>query len=221
MRPRPFHPRLEDLPRILPVFPLAGTLLLPDSELPLNVFEPRYLAMVQDALAWGRILGIVQPNGSIIGAGEAPLYHTGCAGRISSFGETEDGRLLITLTGVCRFNIAEEVEGPRGYRRVAADWEPFRSDLDEPPAMTVDRPRLFEAVKSYSKLNGLDLNWKALDAADDYDLTLSLCMIFPFEPPEQQALLECPDPLSRTETLTTLLEMAVAERKGGARPVRQ
>ncbi len=221
MLARPFHPRLEDLPRILPVFPLAGTLLLPDGQLPLNIFEPRYLAMVQDALGWGRFLGMVQPSGPALGSAEPPIFSTGCAGRISSFDETEDGRLLITLTGVCRFRVTEEVEGPRGYRRVAAEWEPFRSDLDDPPDLAIDRKRLLTALKKYGRHHNLDLNWKSLEAASDYALTVSLPMACPFEPSEQQALLECTGPADRAAVLTALLEMAVVEGAGGGRTVRQ
>ncbi len=221
MSSRPFHPRLEDLPRILPIFPLAGALLLPEGKMPLNVFEPRYLAMVQDALAWGRIFGMVQPSGEAVGHGEPPIYHTGCAGRVSAFSETEDGRLLITLTGVCRFNVAEEVEGTRGYRRVSADWAPFRGDLDEPDEISIDRRRLLAALKPYSKQAGMDLNWKAIEAAGDLSLAISLSMACPFEPSEKQALLECASHAARAEILTTLMEMAVAEHKGGTRPLRQ
>ncbi len=221
MLSRPFHPRLEDLPRILPVFPLAGALLLPDGQLPLNIFEPRYLALVQDALGWGRILGMVQPSGPALGSSEPPIFSTGCAGRISLFSETEDGHLLITLTGVCRFRVAEEVEGARGYRRIAADWEPFRTDLDDPPELSIDRRRLLTALKKYSRHHSLDINWKTVEAASDYALTVSLPMACPFEPPEQQALLECASAADRAEVLTTLLEMAVVEGNGGRRTIRQ
>ena len=214
---RPVHPRLDDLPRILPIFPLPGLLLLPQGKLPLNIFEPRYLAMIEDALAWGRLFGIIQPSGPSMAKGEPPLYETGCAGRVSAFGETDDGRLLITVTGVCRFRVADEVEGTRGYRRVSADWAPFRDDLDEDPNIAMDRPRLLRVLKPYLRLRNMDLNWKALEAADDRSLIVSLCMACPFEPQEKQALLECADDTGRAVTLTTLMEMAVAERKGTGR----
>ncbi|PKU23581.1 LON peptidase substrate-binding domain-containing protein [Telmatospirillum siberiense] len=218
---RAFHPRLEDLPRILPVFPLSGVLLLPQGKLPLNIFEPRYLALVQDALAWGRIFGMIQPSAPPSGPAEPPIFEIGCAGRISSFDETDDGRLLVTLTGVCRFRVAEEVEATRGYRRVAADWAPYAEDLAEEPQITVDRPRLFSVLKPFLKLHSMDLNWKAIETASDLALTVSLAMACPFEPREKQALLESADPSHRAETLTALMEMAVAEANTGKGTLRQ
>jgi Lon protease-like protein len=218
---RPFHPRLEDLPRILPIFPLSGALLLPQGKLPLNIFEPRYLALVQDSLAWGRILGLIQPSEPTSGPQDPPVFGTGCAGRVSSFDETDDGRLMITLTGVCRYRIAEEVEATRGYRRVAADWAPFAADLDEDPEIVVDRDRLLTVLKPFLKLHNMELNWKAIEAAGDLALTVSLAMACPFEPREKQALLEAPDPSDRAETLIALMEMAMAEGNGGKGTLRQ
>ncbi len=218
---RPFHPRLEDLPRILPIFPLSGALLLPQGKLPLNIFEPRYLALVQDSLAWGRILGMIQPSEPTSGPQDPPVFGTGCAGRVSSFDETDDGRLTITLTGVCRFRIAEEVETTRGYRRVAADWAPFAADLDEDPEIVVDRTRLLTVLKPFLKLHNMELNWKAVEAAGDLALTVSLAMACPFEPREKQALLEAATPSQRAETLIALMEMAMAEGNGGKGTLRQ
>lgn len=218
---RPFHPRPEDLPRVLPVFPLAGALLLPQGKLPLNIFEPRYLALVQDCLGWGRIIGMIQPNPLGSGPKDPPLFDTGCAGRISAFSETDDGRLLITLTGVSRFRVAEEIEGARGYRRVMADWSAFEEDLTLDPEVTLDRPRLLAALKPYLKLHSMELNWKAVEAAADLPLTVSLAMLCPFEAREKQALLEAPTPSVRAETLIALMEMALAESYGGAGHPRQ
>jgi Lon protease-like protein len=221
MTDRPFHPRLEDLPRILPIFPLPGTLLLPTGKLPLNIFEPRYLAMVGDCLAWGRILGMIQPSGPPVGGDEPPIFETGCAGRVSTFSETEDGRLMITLTGVCRFHVSEELTAPRGYRRVVADWAPFAADLGDAPEFSFDRKRLLEALKPYLKLHNMELNWRAIESASDHALTTSLCMSCPFEPREKQALLECQDPARRAQTLTALVEMAIAEGPRGGGHLRQ
>jgi len=219
---RPFHLRLEDLPQILPVFPLPDVLLLPDGRLPLNIFEPRYLAMVQDALGWGRLIGMIQPNGTETAAGtEPPLYETGCAGRISSFSETDDGRILLTLTGVCRFKILREVESVRGYRRVAADWSHFRTDLDPIQEPEIDRARLLGVLKAYLKLRNIELNWNALESAGNLALTVSLPMALPFEPREKQAMLETATPAQRGETLLALLEMAVAEATGGLSIIKQ
>ena len=219
---RPFHPRLEDLPQILPVFPLPGVLLLPEGRLPLNIFEPRYLAMVQDALGWGRLIGMVQPCGPEPAPGtEPPLFETGCAGRISSFSETEDGRILLTLTGVCRFAIQREVESVRGYRRVAADWSRFRPDLEPQPEPEIDRSRLLGVLRAYLKLRSIELNWSAIENAASLALSVSLPMALPFEPREKQAMLEAATPASRTETLLALLEMAVAETTGGLTTIKQ
>jgi len=219
---RPFHPRLEDLPQILPVFPLPGVLLLPEGRLPLNIFEPRYLAMVQDALGWGRLIGMIQPSVPVADHGPEPaLFETGCAGRISSFSETDDGRILLTLIGVCRFRIRSEVESVRGYRRVSADWEPFRDDLlpqDEPE---FDRQRLLAVLKVYLKLKGIELNWNALEAAGNLALSVSLPMALPFEPREKQAMLENANPVDRAATLLALLEMSVAEATGGQTTFKQ
>jgi len=222
MTGRPFHPRLEDLPRVLPIFPLPGTLLLPTGKLPLNIFEPRYLALVQDCLAWGRIFGMIQPSGPAAAAGdEPPLFDTGCGGRISAFSEIDDGCLMITLTGVCRFHVSEELAGTRGYRRVAADWAPFAADLDDEPEFLFDRKRLLEALRPYLKLHSMELNWRVIESASDFALTTSLCMACPFEPREKQALLECPDVDQRALILTTLVEMAIAESPHGQGYLRQ
>lgn len=219
---RPFHSRLEDLPQILPVFPLPGVLLLPEGRLPLNIFEPRYLNMVQDALGWGRLIGMIQPNGPEPDDGSEPsLFETGCAGRISSFSETEDGRILLTLTGVCRFAILREVESVRGYRRVAADWSRFRADLILPPEPEIDRSRLLGVLKAYLKLHNIELNWNAIESAGNLALTVSLPMALPFEAREKQAMLEATTPARRGETLLALLEMAVAETTGGLSIVKQ
>src|SRR5579859_1835327 len=212
---RPFHPTPEALPSTLAIFPLPGVLLLPDGKLPLNIYEPRYLAMVQDALANGRMLGMIQPTQEAPEGMEPPIFETGCMGRISSLDETEDGRLLITLTGVCRFHVARELDLVSGYRRVRTDWSSFLSDLDEPSDIGIDRVRLIGALKAFARLNSLEFNWKAIERIADYDLSVALCMACPLEPAEKQALLESPTAEARTETLITLMEMAVAGRQSG------
>jgi Lon protease-like protein len=213
---RPFHPTSETLPSTLAIFPLPGVLLLPDGKLPLNIFEPRYLAMVQDCLANGRMLGMIQPSQEAPEGMEPPIFETGCMGRISSLDETEDGRLLITLTGVCRFHVARELDPVGGYRRVRPDWSSFLADLDEPAEIGIDRVRLIAALKAFARLNNLDFNWKAIERIADYDLSVALCMACPLEPAEKQALLESPTAEARTETLIALMEMAVAGRQAGA-----
>ena len=217
MANRPFHTRYEDLPEVLPIFPLTGALLLPDGRLPLNIFEPRYLAMVQDSLGAGRLIGMIQPseNGAESTDDEPALFEIGCAGRISSFEETDDGRLLITLTGVSRFRVARETDGLHGYRRVVPDWRSYQADLKPPPAFDLDRLHLLTALKAYCKIHQMEFNWKAVERAENHELIVSLCMACPFEPREKQAFLECEDPACRAETLIALMEMAVAVQQGG------
>ena len=147
---------LDTLPATLPIFPLAGVLLLPHGQLPLNIFEPRYLAMVSEAMSGARLIGMVQPVRPEDEGGEAPaVYGTGCAGRITGFEETDDGRFLITLTGLCRFDIAEELPlDESGFRPVRADYSRFAADLDEPAACRVNRDRLLMALDAFFKQQG-------------------------------------------------------------------
>jgi Lon protease-like protein len=212
-----------ELPATLPIFPLTGVLLLPRGKLPLNVFEPRYLNMVRDALASDRMIGMVQPReddpttltGPQAGAEPAnempPLYPTGCAGRITAFSETEDGRFQITLTGVARFAISEEVPTLRGYRRVVPDWERYRADLADDEA-AIDRPRLLTALKAFFALNDITADWDSITATPDERLVTSLAMICEFAPSEKQALLEARDLGERSRVMTALVEMAVLGR---------
>lgn len=216
MSQNPFDPSFDQLPETIPVFPLTGALLLPGGKLPLNIFEPRYLNMVQDALAGPRLIGMVQPLPEAPDGIPPPLYRTGCAGRITSFSETDDGRLLITLTGLCRFQVGEELATMRGYRRVIAQWSGFQADLAEPApaAEAVDRDRLGRALKAYFKHQGISANWDAIAQAPDDRLVTSLAMICPFSASEKQALLEAPDRSGRAEMLLALIEMAVHELDG-------
>ncbi len=212
------RPGPGDLPETIPVFPLPGALLLPHGRLPLNIFEPRYLNLIADALGQGRTMGMVQPVHAEPDpvSDTAELYRTGCLGRITSFAETDDGRFLITLTGVSRFRIAGELESVRGYRRVSARYDAFAHDLQEDADATADRQRLLDAVRAYFQLQGIDTDWAAIKEAPDGALVTSLAMTCPFEPREKQALLECPGLIERGEFLTTLMEMAVHESKAVA-----
>ena len=201
---------LDDLPDSFPIFPLPGALLLPGGRLPLNMFERRYVAMIEDALASGRMLGMIQPDPQrprkAAGLG---LYRVGCLGRLSSFSETDDGRYLITLSGIIRFAVAEELAGRRGYRRVRADFSAFRADLatDDPVAPGFERDALLRALRAYFAHRGFEANWEAIgDMADDL-LVITLCMVCPFEPAEKQALLEAPTAADRAAALLTLLEI--------------
>lgn len=210
---------VADLSATIPIFPLSGVLLLPRGLLPLNIFEPRYINLVDDALSSDRLIGMVQPRDERA-AGPAPrVYPTGCAGRISSFDETDDGRYLITLTGVCRFRLDSELPIERGYRRVRADWHPFAGDLLEETDPGLDRERLLAKLGEYLDRHGMAANWEAIKQASDERLVTSLAMICPFEACEKQALLEAGTLAERAALLTTLIEMAVLAREAddGAR----
>lgn len=202
---------IPGLPDTVPVFPLSGVLLLPDAKLPLNVFEPRYLNMVEDALGQDRMIGILQPrdDGVESPAGEPPIYDVGCLGRIVSFSETGDGRFVITLLGMSRFRIAEELPLYRGYRRARLDYGGFEVDLDEDGGAVDDRPRLMEAVEAYFSQAGINADWSTIEDADDTALVTSLSMLCPFEAGEKQALLECPDTRARGAMLIDLMVLAM------------
>ena len=215
-----FHPGVEELPAEIPVFPLPGALLLPGGRLPLNIFEPRYLAMVEDALGAGRMLGMIQPEpGAPQGETGPGLYRIGCLGRLSSFAETEDGRFLITLTGLTRFRQEAEVPMRRGYRRVRAEYTSFRADLDlaEPPLL-LDRAALLGALRGYFRARGIEANWEAVEQTADSMLVLTLCMVCPFEVREKQALLEAHTPQDRAAMLIALLQMGAHGQATGDLP---
>ena len=206
------------LPEVLPIFPLTGTLLLPRGRLPLNIFEPRYLAMVRDALGGERLIGMVQPSepqddnrGPRGGGVNPPVYLIGCAGRVTQFSEADDGRYLITLTGVSRFRIAEELPLLSGYRRVVPDWRPFEHDRDMPEVPEFDRARLIRGLQSYFAQRQLSADWSAVEKAPSEHLITSLAMACPFAPSEKQALLEAADLGQRATLLTTLVEMAAVK----------
>lgn len=205
----------EALPSVLPVFPLAGALLLPRGRLPLNIFEPRYLAMVRDALAAERLIGMIQPLDAASRAHEPPVYDIGCAGRITAFSETDDGRFHITLTGLCRFKVARELPRVTPYRQVEIEAGAFAADLVPPPGdSAIDRARLLPALRAYLDLHGLSADWQAIDQAPSEGLINALAMISPFSPAEKQALLEAPGLTERAETMIALMEMAAAVRPG-------
>jgi uncharacterized protein len=204
------------LPRILPVFPLPGVLLLPGGRLPLNIFEPRYLAMVRDALAGERMIGMVQPCAPAEDVGAAEIYGVGCAGRISTFSETPDGRNLITLTGVIRFAVAREVPAIDGYRRVAADYDKFLGDLDD-DTDDIDRQHLLTTLGAYFDATGIEGDWAAIKDVDDAPLVTSLAMICPFDGAEKQALLEAMTLRDRVAAMTTMMELAVHGEGAGGR----
>ena len=208
------------LPEVLPIFPLTGVLLLPRGRLPLNIFEPRYLAMIHDALGGDRLVGMIQPaepqrDGVGQGALNPPLYPIGCAGRITQFAETDDHRFLITLTGIARFRIVEELPLLSSYRRVIPDWRPFAEDLAATGDADLDRARLIRGLKGYFAQRQLSVDWNAIDKAPSDYLVTSIAMACPFAPSEKQALLEAADLGERARLLTTLVEMAAIEPLSG------
>jgi len=211
---RRFKP--ADLPDTLPVFPLPGALMLPRARPPLNIFEPRYLAMLDDTLKTDhRLIGMIQPLESR-GDGPPTLRRIGCAGRITSLSETEDGRYLIALTGICRFRVKGEVEGFTPYRRVTVEWVGFERDLaptDEDPDF--DRPAFLDLLGRYFDAAKLSSDWDSLREADEEMLINSLSMLCPFAVEEKQALLEAPRLAERRETICALMEFAIASRAGG------
>jgi len=213
-----FDPSFDQLPGVLAIFPLTGVLLLPRGRLPLNIFEPRYLALTRDALAGDRFIGMVQPQDEAGDAGEPPVYRTGCAGRIVEFAETDDGRYLITLSGLLRFEIAQELPRDRPYRRIEADWRRFKGDLDDaaPGPPTIDRKRLVAALQPFFERHGIEADWPAIEKAPEERLVTTLAAACPLAPREKQALLEAADAAERARLLVALIEMAVL---GGNAPV--
>lgn len=206
------HYRKEaDLPATVCLFPLAGALLLPGGRMPLNIFEPRYLQLLDHAIAGTRLLGIVQPalDGGLRADGEPELCAVGCLGRVTSFAESGDGRYLITLQGVCRFRIVHELAVKTPFRQCRAT--PFLADLgDDPAATEVDRPALLKAFRAYLTANELEADWESVSRADNAMLVNALSMMAPYGPAEKQALLEAPDLKTRAETLIAITEMALA-----------
>ncbi len=202
------------LPTVLPVFPLGGAVLLPRGVLPLNIFEPRYLAMVRDAMAGDRLIGMIQPrltrdgdDGE--GSGRPGLFAVGCAGRITEHRETGDGRVLIALTGVARFAVARELDVTTPYRQVAPDFEAFADDAGEPqPLAPAARSALESTLRAYLDAQGLSADWKAVSEADDDSLVTTLSAVCPFDPVERQALLEARDLPTRAATLGALMTFA-------------
>ena len=205
---------LSDLPATLPIFPLTGVVLLPHSALPLNVFEPRYLTLVDEALSGNRLIGMIQPIESEDEVAKPRLSEVGCAGRIISYRETDDNRYLITLAGLCRYRLTEEIGVLSPYRQVACDFSPFASDLAQSEDDDFPRDRLLEALKNYLSRRDMKADWNSVMTAPPESLVNALAMMCPFEPAEKQALLEAPNWIERVSTLVTLLEISTAPGPG-------
>lgn len=203
-----------DLPVAIPVFPLPGALLLPRGQMPLNIFEPRYLEMIDDSLRSGhRLIGMIQPDTAHPGPDDRPnLYKIGCAGRITQFAETGDGRYLIQLTGVCRFRVDHELSVMTAYRQCRAVYEPFADDfIARKGEDDVDRKTLLVALKDFLQANNLKADWEGIEKAPNEALVNALAMMSPYGPAEKQALLEAPDLKTRAEILIAVTEIELAK----------
>jgi Lon protease-like protein len=201
----------SDLPETIPVFPLTGALLLPRGRLPLNIFEPRYLTMVDDAMSGDRIIGMIQPEKPEAST-PPPLYPVGCAGRIVSYEETADGRMLITLSGVSRFRVREEMNVGTLYRQCRVDFGEFAGDFDADGAgKDVDRAALLQTLRNYLEANRIEADWSGIRDAPIEALVNGLSMMSPFGTREKQALLEAPDLKARADLLIAVTEFSLAE----------
>ena len=228
-----FDPEFDQLPKRIPIFPLSSALLLPGGQLPLNIFEPRYLAMVTHALATPtRLIGMVQPldhhaGGDIAndnranddganddGADAAGLFETGCAGRLSFFQESDDGRFVIALNGVCRFHRLRQELDPNGFLVADVDWQPFANDL-RVDVSALDRDPLIKVMKRYFDMKGFETDWTQIENSDNHQLLATLSMICPFEVAEKQALLEADSMAKRADLLIAMMEMALHDETGG------
>ena len=218
-----FHPGYDELPADIPVFPLPGALLLPRAQMPLNIFEPRYLAMVDEALRTNRIVGMVQPDLERGGTPLVPkLYPVGCAGRITGFAETGDGRYLITLTGIARFRVAEEVPTTAPYRLCRVAFEPYRGDFEAGAGeAAVDREGVLKALRDFAQATGLKIDWKSIDEAGNETLVNALCMMSPFGVGEKQAMLEAPDLKARADVLVAATQIELARKGESPQPTLQ
>lgn len=217
MRPRRQQHSIDQLPQRIPIFPLARALVLPGLQLPLNIFEPRYLTMVDDCLAQDRVIGMIQPHAgqpddmaALIASGDdrPELYQVGCLARLVSFRETSDGRYLIALDGLCRFRVAMELPVTTPYRQVQAQYQEFADDMRPVEPMITDRGLLLRHLKLYLAHQKLAADWKAIEAAATEALVNSLTLSCPFEISEKQALLEAPTLTDRAGILLTLIQMA-------------
>jgi len=210
-----------EMPGVIPVFPLPGALLLPRGQMPLNIFEPRYLAMVDDALRDGhRLIGMIQPDVAHASVADKPqLYKVGCAGRITQFAESGDGRYLIELTGVARFRVEEELKVATSYRQCRVTYAPFADDFTARKGENaVDRPGLLAALTDFLKANDLKADWEGIEKAPNEALVNALSMMSPYGTAEKQALLEAPDLKTRAEILIAITEIELAKKNTEGEP---
>jgi len=206
-----------DLPAVIPVFPLTGALLLPRGQMPLNIFEPRYLVMIDDALRSGqRLIGMIQPDSAAQSDEHPKLYKIGCIGRLTQFTESGDGRYLIQLTGVARFRVEEELTVATPYRQCRVSYTPFAGDFSPREGEDeVDRKALLHALADFLKANNLKADWDGIENAPNEALVNALAMMSPYGSAEKQALLEAPDLKTRAEILVAITEMELAKNAAG------
>ncbi len=208
-----FKAKFEDLPTDIPIFPLPGALLLPGGQLPLNIFEPRYVNMILDAMRTGtRLIGMIRPKDEESMGDDCALYKTGCAGRISSFAETPDDRILITLHGVARFDLLSDDLTDRGYRQAKVDFSKYKRDFTDEPNEKIDRAVILRDLKQYLKRCKMEADWHMVEGAPDYVLVNTLAMVCPFGCQEQQALLEAPNLPERAKIISCLLNMSMHDK---------
>jgi Lon protease-like protein len=213
-----------DLPEVIPVFPLPGALLLPRGQMPLNIFEPRYLEMIDDALRDGhRLIGMIQPDATHSRGEAAPsLFRVGCVGRITQFAETGDGRYILELTGIARFKVADELSVKTPYRQCRVDFFPFIDDFTARKGENdVDREAVLAALTRFLKANQLKVDWDGINSAPNEALVNALAMMSPYGTAEKQALLEAPDLKTRAEILIAVTEMDLAKKKTSGDPPQQ
>ena len=211
----------DDCPAVIPVFPLPGALLLPRGQMPLNIFEPRYLAMVDDALRTDRIIGMIQPDPEGAGTMNPKLYRVGCAGRVTQYAETGDGRCLISLTGISRFRIESELATPSTYRRCQVSYDAFAVDFEARAGEElVDREGVLTALRAFVESNDLKVDWAGIDEAPNEALVNALCMMSPFGVREKQAMLEAIDLKTRADILIAVTQMELV-RGSGPEPTMQ
>ncbi len=214
------YPAPADIPEIVPVFPLSGALLLPRGQLPLNIFEPRYLAMIDDAMRGDKLIGMIQPSRNSSDETIPELARIGTLGRITTWAESDDDRLLITLAGITRFQVAAELTDNTPYRMVRAGYEDFADDLIyDPDSERIDRDRLLATLKDFVEAQDLSVDWADISEASDEALVNGLSMLSPYGPDEKQALLEVREIGERAELLIALTEMFLRQ-DGGGKPVR-
>ena len=210
MARNPFLQSFEDLPESLAIFPLSGAVVMPGVQLPLNIFEPRYLSMVLDALKDSHLIGMVQPTSESLFEDEPEIHRVGCAGRITSYSETSDGRIVLVLTGVCRFTVGREIDGRNGYRRVEPDWSRFALDCEEHEDAIDDRDGFVRSLKGFCTVRGVEVPWDDVDKMGDGDLVNLLCAHLPLSAEDKQALIDTLGLADRAALMRGLMDMAAA-----------